>query len=262
MGERSGYAPGTFSWVDLATTNPAGAKAFYARLFGWQAEDLPTGDGGTYTMLRRDGAVVAGLSELRPEQRAQGVPPHWTCYVTVADADATAERARELGGTVLAPPFDVLDSGRMAILADPQGAALAVWQAREHHGAAVVNEPGALTWNDLLTSDPQAAAPFYEALFGWEVEGVGEGVPYWTIRNRGAANGGIMAMPEEQLAAGVPPVWNAYFAVADLDATVAAVRDGGGRLLVAPVEVPAGRFAVVADPEGAVFSLIAGQLDP
>jgi predicted enzyme related to lactoylglutathione lyase len=262
MGERTSYAPGTFSWVDLATTDPAAAKAFYGRLFGWEAEDMPAGEGMTYTMLRLGGADVAGLSEQPEHERSQGVPPHWNCYVTVDDADAVAARAAELGGTVLAPPFDVLDSGRMAVVADPQGAVLCLWQARAQIGAKVVNVPGALTWNDLITTDPEAAARFYGDLFGWTIGRVAPGEPYWTIDNRGTANGGVMEQPPELRQAGVPPVWNAYFAVEDLDAALATAQEAGGAVVFGPMEVPSGRFAVVRDPQGAVFSLVAGQLDP
>lgn len=262
MGERTSYAPGTFSWVDLATTDPAGAKAFYGRLFGWEAEDLPAGEGMTYTMLRLDRADVAAMAEQPEHERSQGIPPRWNCYVTVDDADAVAARAAELGGTVVAPPFDVLDAGRMAVVADPEGAMLCLWQPRGHIGAGVVNAPGALTWNDLLTTDPEAAARFYGELFGWTVSRVAPGQPYWTIDNRGTSNGGIMEQPPEMRQAGVPPVWNAYFAVEDLDATLATAREAGGAVVFGPMAVPAGRFAGVRDPQGAVFSLIDGELDP
>jgi predicted enzyme related to lactoylglutathione lyase len=262
MGERTRYAPGTFSWVDLATTDPAAAKAFYGRLFGWEGDDMPAGEGMTYTMLRLGDKYVAGLSEQREDERAQGVPPHWSCYVTVDDVDAVAARAGELGGSLLAPPFDVLDSGRMAVVADPQGGILCLWQPRAHIGAAVVNAPGALTWNDLLTTDPEAAARFYGELLGWTVDRVAPGQPYWTIRNGDASNGGIMEQPAELRAAGAPPVWNAYFAVEDLDSALATAQEGGGAVVFGPMAVPAGRFAFVRDPQGAVFSLIDGELDP
>jgi predicted enzyme related to lactoylglutathione lyase len=162
---------------------------------------------------------------------------------------------------VLAGPYDVAQAGRMAVIADPHGAALALWQPRDRAGAEVVNEPGALSWNDLLTTDVDAAAAFYRDLLGWEVEQI-PGAPYWTIRNRGASNGGMMPMPDEPRAAGAPPAWNVYFAVADLDAALRTVQELGGALVAGPMEVPAGRFAVLRDPQGAVFSLVAGRLDP
>jgi predicted enzyme related to lactoylglutathione lyase len=261
MGQRTSYAPGTFSWVDLATTDADAAKAFYGRLFGWEGEDTPTPGGATYTLLQRDGDVVGGLYAQGEQQRESGVPPAWTSYVTVEDVDAMAARAAELGGRVVAGPYDVADAGRMAVIADPEGAALALWQPRRRHGADIVNEPGALTWNDLMTQDVEAAARFYRELLGWEVEQI-PGAPYWTIRNDGASNGGMMPMPPEQRAAGMPAVWNAYFAVEDLTAAVTTVTDAGGSVMMGPMDVPAGSFAVVRDPQGAVFCLVAGQLDP
>jgi predicted enzyme related to lactoylglutathione lyase len=212
-------------------------------------------------MLRRGDAYTAGLFRQSEDQREAGAPPAWMSYVTVEDADATAARAAELGGTVHAGPFDVQQAGRMAVLADPQGAVFAIWQPREHPGAGIVNEPGALSWNDLMTTDVDAATSFYGELFGWESDQVGD-MPYWTLRNGGASNGGVMPIPEEQRAAGVPPVWNAYFAVDDLDTALRAVDEGGGAVLVGPVDMDAGRFAVARDPQGATFSLFAGRLDP
>src|SRR5262245_27148514 len=141
MGERTSYAPGTFSWVDLSTNDQDGAKAFYTTLFGWDYEDNPVGEGMVYSMARVRGHNVAAI------YTGDG-PPHWNCYVTVQSADATAQRSQELGGTVLAEPFDVMDAGRMATLQDPQGAVLCVWQPGRNIGATLVNELGALTWND------------------------------------------------------------------------------------------------------------------
>jgi len=261
MGRRTSYEPGTFCWADLATTDAQAAKAFYGRLFGWDAVDMPAGDDATYTMLRRDGANVAALYQQGDDQREQGMAPMWLSYVSVDAVDALAERVPALAGTVLRRPFDVLQAGRMAVVADPQGAVLLLWQPRGHHGADVVNEPGALSWNDLLTTDVDGAAAFYGELLGWEIEQV-PGAPYWTIRNGGRSNGGIMPMPEEQRAAGMPTTWNAYFAAEDLDDALATAQEVGGALLLGPMAVPAGRFAVLRDPQGAVFSLLTGDLDP
>ena len=172
MGRRERYEPGTFCWVDLATTDPAGAKTFYGELFGWEAEDMLAGKAGTYTMLRLGGDEVCALYELDLKRREQGIPPHWLSYVTVEDADATAARARELGALVFRETFDVLDSGRMSIIQDPTGAVLAAWQPWAHIGASRVNDPGCLTWNELQTRDPETAAAFYADLFGWETKPV------------------------------------------------------------------------------------------
>src|SRR5262245_47052839 len=138
MGERTSYAPGTFSWAELVTSDGAGAKAFYTALFGWTYEDQPIGNDQVYSMAARDGKTVAALYQSGEQ------PPHWNCYVTVDSADATAAKAAQLGATVLAEPFDVFSSGRMAVFTDPTGAALAVWQPNEHIGASLVNAPGAL----------------------------------------------------------------------------------------------------------------------
>ncbi len=257
MGERTSYPPGTFSWVDLATTDVAAAKAFYGDLFGWEGEDMPAGEAGTYTMLLKDGGEVAGLYELGSEMREQGSQPRWTSYVTVADVDAGATHAEELGGTVVAGPFDVMEAGRMASVRDPQGAVIALWQAGGHPGARLVNEAGALSWNDLITPDPHASRRFYSELFGWRIEEVpGSGGSYWSIHNGESANGGLRPLD------GVPPAWTAYFATDDLDVAIATVTDAGGSVLMPPREVPAGRFGAVRDPQGAAFSLLEGRLDP
>lgn len=259
MGVRTSYSPGTFCWADLTTTDPEGAKAFYTGLFGWQPEDMPAGEGMVYTMLRLGDRDVAALSAQQPKQREQGVPPNWLNYVTVEDVDAVAQRAAQLGGTVLAGPFDVLDAGRMAVLADPAGAVLAAWEPRRHVGASLVNEPGAMTWNDLQTSDLEAASRFYSELFGWRVEEAeGSEGRYFSIFNGDALNGGMMGLP----APGVPAHWQPYFAVADLDGARARVGELGGEVLMGPMEVPGGAFVAVRDPQGAVFSLFAGELEP
>jgi predicted enzyme related to lactoylglutathione lyase len=261
MGERTGYAPGTFCWADLQTTDQEGAKAFYSGLFGWELEDLPIGDGMAYTMARIDGRSVAALGPMPPGP--PGMPPHWNSYVAVEDADAAAARAGELGATVLAEPFDVMEAGRMAAIADPQGGAFMVWQAGENIGAGLVNGPGMLSWNELLTTDPMAAAEFYGALFGWAAESMegAMGQPYWVIRNAGRGNGGIMAQPPELV--GGPPVWTVYFGSEDAGASVQRAQDLGGRVMMPPTDVAAGRMriAVVADPAGAVFALYQGEFE-
>jgi predicted enzyme related to lactoylglutathione lyase len=254
MAERTSHPPGTFSWVDLATSDQEAAKAFYRSLFSWELEDMPMGDGAVYTMARIGGLYVGAIGPLQDPTQ----PPHWNCYVSVEDADAAAARARNAGATVLADAFDVFDSGRMAVIQDPQGAVLNVWQAGQHIGAQLVNAPGALSWNDLVTPDPQASAGFYRELFGWRVEETeGAGGQYWSIFNGDRLNGGLL--PAQ---GGQPPFWNAYFAVEDLDAALGTVREQGGSVVVEPMQVPAGRFTLVSDPQGAHFSLFTGELDP
>jgi predicted enzyme related to lactoylglutathione lyase len=254
MGERTSYPPGAFSWVDLNTDDPDRAKAFYGALFGWEYEDIPIGEGASYSMARIDGHSVAALGPLQGE----GMPPHWNCYVTVADADASAARAAELGATLLAEPFDVFEAGRMAAFADPQGAVLSVWQAKENIGAGLVNVPGALTWNDLVTPDVEASAAFYSALFGWEVSEVeGADGQYWSITNGGRRNGGMLPVIP-----GGHPAWNLYFAAEDCDATLARAGELGGGTVMGPMDVPNGtRFAILRDPSNAVFSVASGPMD-
>jgi uncharacterized protein len=255
MGERTSYTPGTFSWVDLQTDDLDGARRFYGALFGWSYEDVPIGDGAVYSMAKVQGHNVAGLGERQDES----MPPHWNCYVTVADADAGAARAVELGATLLAEPFDVFDAGRMAAFADPQGAVLSVWQAKENIGAGLVNAPGALSWNDLLSPDVEASAAFYRDLFGWEVTEVeGSDGQYWSITNGGRLNCGMMPLPP-----GGHPAWNLYFACEDADATIAQAGEHGAETVMGPIDVPNGsRFAILRDPSNAVFSVASGPMDP
>lgn len=261
MGKRERYEPGTFCWVDLATTDPAGAKAFYGALFGWEAEDMPAGETGTYTMLRLDGDDVCGLYELDRERREAGVPAHWLSCVSVESADAAARRARELGGEVYGEAFDVLDSGRMAIIADPTGGTLAAWEPRAHPGAARVNDVGCLTLNELQTREPRAAAAFYSELFDWETETAEEnGEPvYVSIKNAGSLNGGIMPMDGQD--GGAPSAWVPYFTVRSCDGAAERIRELGGAIIAGPLDVPAGRIAVARDPQGAVFAVFEGETD-
>jgi uncharacterized protein len=257
MAERTQYAPGTFSWTDLATTDPDAAKAFYGALFGWQAEDMPV-PGGYYSMQRVDGKDVAAIAGQPPAQRDAGAPPAWQSYITVASADAAAQRAGELGGAVHAPAFDVMDAGRMAVIQDPQGAYFMVWEPKNHVGAGLVNAPGAFCWNELAASDLDTAPDFYAELFGWSTEAY-EGGPmrYLTIKNGQATNGGMREKQPEE-----PPYWLVYFAVDDLDASIAKLKELGGSTIAGPFDMAMARIAVAQDPQGAVFALYAGQLEP
>ena len=181
--------------------------------------------------------------------------------MSVEDADVSAARARELGGTVHGGVFDVLDSGRMAVLEDPTGAMLGLWQPRAHAGADRVNDPGCLTWNELQSPNPETAGAFYAGLFGWETEPIKEEgrLAYVMVRNAGSANGGIMPMMEHQCDA--RPYWLAYFTVASCDGAAARVRELGGGVLAGPLEIGAGRISVVRDPQGATLALFEGETD-
>jgi uncharacterized protein len=264
VARRTSYEPGTFSYAELATTDAADAKRFYGGLFEWEFEDVPMPDAEPYTIARIDGDSVAGLTPQQPQQREAGIPPHWFNYITVESADETAARVKELGGTVHAGPFAVMDIGRMAVIADPTGAMFGIWEAGEGIGAERVNDPGSLTWNDLATNDTEAASKFYSSLFGWSIDELdtGGGPRYWSISHEGAAagrNGGMRELsPEEE---GVPPNWAAYFAVESVDEALAKAQQLGGSKVFGPMEVPSGTFAAISDPQGAVFSVVDGEFD-
>ncbi|MGI9556899.1 MAG: VOC family protein [Solirubrobacterales bacterium] len=256
MGKRTSHAPGTFSWVDLGTTDLGAAKAFYGALFGWSFEDNPVAGAGVYCIASVDRSTVCGLYERSDEHG----PPAWLSYITVESTEEAALAAGKLGGSIVAPSFDVTDAGRMALLADPQGAPFAVWQPKGSIGAQLVNDPGALCLNQLNTTDPDAAQKFYSELFGWRVEYNGSDAgDYWGLYNGETLNGGLMQLPPGTEA---PPHWLAYFTVTDLNGSVAQIGDLGGRVLVDPMEIEAGQIAVAADPQGAVFALFEGEVDP
>ncbi|HET6508269.1 MAG TPA: VOC family protein [Baekduia sp.] len=250
MGRRQSYTPGTPCWVDLTTPDVEGAIAFYGAVHGWTAREvLP----GAYWYLERDGAVVAGLSALNEQQRDAGMPPAWSMYVNVPDVGEAAARAEALGGAVAFGPTPIPDVGTMAAVADPQGGVTLLWQAGGFAGAEVVNEVGAWCWDDLQTGDPEAAAPFYEGLFGWSVTDVpGAGGAYRSIGHEGRAIAGIMraARPIDR------PYWTVYVGVEDVDAALRRSADAGGRVIVEPMSVPSGRFAVGLDPQGAMFCVL------
>jgi uncharacterized protein len=253
MGERTSHAPGTFSWADLPTSDTEGAKAFYAGLFGWDTDDNPIPDGGVYTMLAKGGKPVAALYEAQA-----GQPPAWNSFVTVESADAAAASAAEHGGTVEMDPFDVMDVGRMAVVQDPTGAFFPVWEPRASIGAQRVNEPGALTLNQLNTSDPERAQEFYSGVFGWRFEKVPGDQPYWGIYNGDRLNAGMMPLPAD---AGAPSHWLVYFGSDNVDDDAARIGELGGTVMVPPMSVPGGRILVAADPQGAVFALLSGRFD-
>jgi predicted enzyme related to lactoylglutathione lyase len=239
------------------TDQPA-AKEFYGGLFGWEAEDMPVGDGVFYSMMRLDGKDVAAIAPQPQQQRDAGVPPTWNSYVSVEDADAAVARAAELGGTAHAPAFDVLEAGRMAVLQDPQGAFFMVWQPRNHYGAALVNAPGALSWNELASPDIDASTRFYGGLFGWTFEEApGMEQRYLSIKNRGATNGGIRELSPPD----APPHWLVYFGAEEIDAALARVAELGGTKLAGPIDIGIAKFGVVQDPQGATFALYAGEFE-
>lgn len=259
MGERTKYTPGTFSWTDLTTTDQDGAKAFYTSLFGWDAQDNEAGDGFVYSMMLIDGKSVAAISPQPQQQRDAGAPPTWNSYITVESADDALERARQLGGTVHAPAFDVMDAGRMGIVQDPGQAYFAVWEPKTNIGAGLVNAPGALSWNELASTDMDAAAEFYAELFGWSTDPMdGSEMPYLVVKNRdGHSNGGIRPVTPP----GTPPFWLVYFGSQDVESDLERVSELGGTQLMGPMSIGPGTIGVVQDPQGAVFALYGGQFD-
>ena len=242
------YPHGLFSWADGSSTDAAKSKAFYTTLMGWTFDDIPMGDGQFYTMFKYDGEYICGIAQMQAEMQAQGIPSHWSSYVNVDDADAIASKVTGLGGTVLVEPMDVFESGRMAFLQDPTGAQVGLWQPKQHKGAGLVNTPGAMTWNELTTTDVPAAKDFYAGLFGWTYDKMPD-MEYYVVMNGKRPNGGIMPTPEAM--AGMPPVWTVYFSVADIEKTVKTAKSAGGKVMGGVMDAgDIGRMAVITDPTG------------
>ncbi len=246
------YPHGTFNWADNTSTNAEAAKAFYMDLFGWGKIDEPLGGGMTYTMFQHEGEHAAGFAAMMPDMQAQGIPSHWTNYVSVDDVDAMVAPIRANGGTILVEPMDIFDSGRMLLLVDPTGAQLGLWQPKNHIGAGIVNTAGAMCWNELCTNDTEAAKTFYSAVLGWEFYGDEH---YIHITNKGRNNGGMIKLDENF--GEMPPCWMVYFHVADIDAGIERVQALGGSITVPKHAIPDGAWwAVAADPAGAHFYIM------
>jgi hypothetical protein len=260
MPDVSSHAPGTFSWPELATSDQKSGAAFYRDLLGWEVNEQPMAPGETYTMFQMRGRPVAAAYTMRPEEKQAGAPPHWNNYVTVKSADDAAQKAQSLGAKVFAPPFDVMDVGRMAVLQDPTGAVFQVWEPKKHIGAMVVGEPGALCWTELTTSDLKAAETFYTGLFGWTAKhGNGGGMEYTEMSNNGQPGVGMMAKPPG-MPAHIPSYWMPYFMVADVDASASKAKSLGAKVMVGPQDIAdAGRFVILSDPQGAVCALFTSK---
>lgn len=256
MSEMTKYEPGTPSWVDLGTPDLDASISFYSGLFGWQVEKLPEEAGG-YSMARLNGKAVAGMGPLMSDDQ----PPSWSTYVSVADIEDTAEKVRDNGGQVFMEPMKVQIGadhfGSMAVFADPTGAVFSAWEPHLQIGAELVNEPGTLAWNELVTRDIDTAKKFYGAVFGWEADTSEAGpTTYTEWKLAGRSIGGMLQMNEEW-PLDIPAHWMAYFAVEDADAAAANAKDLGATIRVEPTDIPnVGRFAVVVDPLGAQFSVI------
>ena len=259
MATQTKHAPGTFCWPELHTTDTAGAKKFYSALFGWTGADTPMGEHGTYTIFKNNGRDSAALTPMMPDQQKQGMPPHWSAYIAVADADASAKKAAQLGGKVLMEPFDVMETlGRMAVIQDPQGAIFCVWQAKDHAGVGVLGEPNALVWTELLTTDTAKAEAFYTQLIGWTADKMPmENFTYTIFKKKGDDRGvgGMMQITDQMK--GVPPNWLSYFHVTDIRRTVDQAKSLGATIQVPATTIPnVGDFSIVRDPQGATFALL------
>jgi len=291
MPERDGYIPGVPCWIDTSQPDPEAAVDFYSGLFGWEFEDvMPPGSEGKYFIARLRGGDVAAVGSI-PEGAPQMAM--WNTYVWVESADETAAKLKDAGGKALMEPFDVMDSGRMGVFADPEGAAFCVWQAKQHKGARIVNEAGSLNFNGLNTRDLEGAKAFYASVFGWQILTLERGAQMWTLpgygdhleqgdpdlRKRMAEVGApagfedvvasINPIPDNQ--PDTPPHWNVTFAVDDADAIAAKATELGGKPIVPPFDAAWVRMTVIADPQGATFIAskfvpenrdLAGQADP
>lgn len=245
----STHKPGEFCWIELMAAEAEGARAFYSQLFDWDVREISMGEMGTYYIFQKNGADAAAMYQRMPDMA--NVPPFWMSYVRVDDTDASTEKAKSLGGTVHNGPMDVPGQGRMTVLADPQGAAFAIWQPKGHEGIGVRDEAGTLCWNELQVRDAGAAKQFYPALFPWRMK---ESPDYteWHIGDQ-AVGGMIAAKAPEH----VPSFWMPYFAVDDCDAAAAKAQSLGGRVYAPPFDVPnVGRMAVLGDSQGAHFAII------
>lgn len=249
------HRAGDFCWVELATSDDKAAGLFYSAVFGWERDELPAGQ-GTYTMWKVGGRELGAMYRLTAEIRQRGIPPHWLTYIAVENAEATLARAVQLGGKRITGPHEVPGAGKSAVLLDPAGAMFAIWEAKGHIGSRVVDEDGVRTWSELATGDAASAAAFYTGLFGWstKVDRTGP-IEYTEWLNGGRPVGGMFQMTNEYES--VPAHWMPYFRVSNCDHTAALVQEAGGAVRVAPADIPSvGRFAMLADPQGAAFSVI------
>lgn len=294
MPERDGYIPGVPCWVDTSQPDPQAAVDFYGGLFGWEFEDvMPPRSGGKYLIARGE-ATSSSIFDTSGAARSgdvgavrslpEGAPPiaMWSTYFWVDSADEAVSKVRDAGGGVVTEPFDFMGACRMAVFADPEGALFGVWEAKEHKGARLVNDPGSVVFNGLNTRDVEAARSFYGSLFGWQTSGIGGGAEGWTLpgygdwlerehhphlreqmAEAGAPHGfedvvaSIIPIPDDQ--PDTPPHWSVTFAVDDADATAAKATALGGNVIVPPFDAPWStstytiRITVISDPQGATF---------
>ena len=257
MSDRTEYPHGCFCWVDLAAQDPAKAKAFYTGLFGWEAEDQDAGSAGVYTMYRKDGKNVCAQFALSPQMVAQGAHSHWQSYISVEDVDEAVRRATARGATLAMGPYDAADAGRMAMIQDPVGAYIALWQPNKHAGAEVVNEARTWCWSELQTRDTATALRFYTGLFGWGAKvSEGGGGGYTSFIQNGREIGGMIEI-QPSWGDHVPTVWTVYFTVENLAASKSRAQELSGRAITSPMKAKGvGVFQLFHDSQGAHFCLI------
>jgi len=252
------FKHGTFSWVDLGTTDADAAKRFYGGLFGWTFDDMPAGPNMTYTMCKLNGVDACGLYKMGAEMK--GMPPNWAAYINVDNVDERTKKVTANGGKVLKDAFDVMDAGRMSVIQDPSGGIVSLWQSKGTR-KSVAKDPGALCWNELFSTNVDAAGKFYIQTIGWTTESMDMGpMGTYTLFNREGETkedgnaAGMLNMPPNMK--GVPSHWLSYFAVTDCDASAKKVSELGGKVVMPPMDIPnIGRFAIVQDPQGATFAL-------
>lgn len=250
------HPAGDFCWLELATSDQAASKKFYTSLFGWTITEFPMGPNESYTIFSLQGRNTSAAYTLRKDQRDHHVPPHWMLYIAAENADASQAKAAQLGATVLAPAFDVMDLGRMAVIQDPTGAIFSLWQAKSHQGTGIAGVDGTLCWADLSTPDQQRAGDFYSALFGWQImkEDEDPAHNYWHIKCGEDFIGGIP--PASHRDPKIPPHWMPYILVSNCDATANQAKQQGAKLYMPPQDFEeVGRIAVIADPQGAAFAI-------
>ncbi|MDH3196800.1 MAG: VOC family protein [Candidatus Krumholzibacteria bacterium] len=257
MPEITQHTPNTFCWPELLTSDADSARRFYQALLGWDFVENPVGEGQVYVMAQLREKNVGAMYQQNAEQRKQGIPSHWLQYVSVANVAETVAKAKARGARVVVEPMDVFDAGRMAVLADPQGATFALWQPIKHIGVQLAGEPGTSCWNEFYTRDRDGSGAFYTNVFGWASEqaNIG-GTDYTTFTVQGRPAASMLEIKPEW--GELPPMWMVYFTVASCDAAVKTVQSSGGQVFAPSTDLPGiGRFAVVADPQGASFGILA-----
>ena len=245
---------GKFVWHEHASADAETPKAFYTQLFGWELEEFG-GNEMDYTMIKANGRSHGGFAQ--PEG---GAPPHWVGYVLIEDAGETAAKVKEAGGSLIMEPFDVPDVGRLSIAKDPQGAVFATIEPNMDAASDTPPPEGVFVWDELMTTDVEGAKAFYAAVFGWSSYDNDMGRMTYTLFTRngeGSEIGGCMPRRE---GVEIPSFWKPYIATDDVDGTVEKAKGLGATVMAEPMDVPnVGRFAVLQDPQGAVFGLLAGS---